>query len=85
MLAVFRSDGAVLFITLMLGDDCCIFHITINKAPGAVFPLVGPARGSGASDPQRRGFAGPAWVRARGTCLERRVQRPPPPPAKSFV
>lgn len=67
VLAVLRSDGAVVFITLMLGDDCCIFHITINNAPGAVFPLVGPARGSDASDPQdpavlcaeSRGSAGP--------------------------
>lgn len=46
ILADFRSDGAVMFITLMLGNDCCIFNITINKNPVAVFPLMGPARGS---------------------------------------
>lgn len=28
-----------MFITLMLGNDCCIFNITINKAPGAVSHL----------------------------------------------
>lgn len=48
-----RSDGAVMFITLMLGNDCCIFNITINKNPVAVFPLVGSACGSpNASDLQ---------------------------------
>lgn len=45
-LADFRSDGAVVFITLMLGNDCCIFNITINKNPVAVFPLLAPACGS---------------------------------------
>lgn len=30
-----------MFITLMLGNDCCIFNITINKNHVAVFLLVG--------------------------------------------
>lgn len=45
-LADCRSDGAVMFITLMLGTDCCIFNSPINKNPVAVFPLVGSACGS---------------------------------------
>lgn len=53
MLADRRSDGAVMFITLMLGNDCCIFNIIINKNPVAVFALVGSACGSpNASDLQ---------------------------------
>jgi len=35
-----------MFITLMLGNDCCIFNITINKNPVAVFPPAGRACGS---------------------------------------
>lgn len=57
-----------MFITLMLGNDGCIFNSNINKNPVAVFPLVGAACGSpNTSDPQDskllcgecRGFACP--------------------------